>query len=242
MHLRKEIKVDMQYLKVKHVFLVGFLLVSFIYKPLNAQDWKVDLKPAISIAVGEFAASKLYTGSFAETGFVGSVLLSKNLYEKWSFSIEAGQALHAVNIAALGLVTVQSDPFMEDVYIRSEAINNMFLLAGPSYTFKLSNKFNAETALRAGIMRSKTPYQLYKPAYFLTGPEYFEITSAKDFVFAFAAEGALFYTLNNCYQAGINIQWLSANPAFDFQTFNGIRTDIRPVRLLNIGFVWRFHL
>ena len=242
MHLRSEIKPFMQHLKVKNVCF-GLLLLLFSFPFLvHAQKWNISLKPTLSIATGDFAAHKLHTGSFAETGFSGSLAIDYPIYKRWKIALEGGLALHAVDVAALGLATVQSDPFMEDVYIRSEAIRNTYLLAGANYTFDLPFKLRAEAGIKAGVMRSETPYQLYKPRYFLTGPEYYEITSAMDYSLALSAELAMLYPIQNCYEAGMSLQWLSASPAFGFNTSSGIRVDKRPVQMLNIAFMWRFHL
>ncbi|MBG0783044.1 MAG: hypothetical protein H0S84_12310 [Bacteroidales bacterium] len=232
----------MRHIKVKNVYCsMLFLLFSFHFTGY-AQEWSISLKPALSIATGEFAAHKLHTGSFAQPGFNGSLSIDYTLYKGWKLALESGLALHAVDVSGLGLITVQSDPFMEDVYIRSEAIRNIYLLAGANYTFNLPLMLHAEAGIKAGVMRSETPYQLYKPRYFLTGPEYYEITSAMDYSLVVSAEMALLYPIKNCYETGLGVQWLSASPAFEFNTSGGMRVDKRPVKMINIAFVWRFHL
>jgi len=232
----------MQHLKVRNVYSGMLILLFSFHFSAYAQKWNISLEPALSIATGDYAAHKLYTGSFAATGFNGSLELNYAIDQRLILALEGGTSLHAVDVAALGLATVQSDPFMEDVYIRSEANRNTYLLAGAKYTFNLPLKLHSEAGIKAGVMRSETPYQLYKPRYFLTGPEYYEITSAMDYSFALSSEMALLYPIENCYEVGLGLQWLSASPAFGFNTSSGIRVDKRPVQMLNIAFRWRFLL
>lgn len=240
MHLRKQIASGMQHVMVRLSVIITLIITTLCFNSIFARDWKVAIKPAVSIPLGDFAAHQLHTGSFAETGFSGILELKHPVYKNWSLAAESGIALHAVNVSALGLVTVQNDPFMEDVYIRSEAIRQVFLLAGTSYAFKLVGLFTAEAGIKAGFLHSQTPYQLYKPRYFMTGPAYYEITSAKDYSAVFSAEIAVYYPINDCYEAGLNFQWMNASPEFGFHTSGGVRVDKRPVQMLNLGLVWRF--
>ncbi|HOI32604.1 MAG: hypothetical protein PHG67_09060 [Bacteroidales bacterium] len=230
----------MQRFRIRLIFTIVFILTTLSFNSLFAGGWKLAIKPAFSIPISEFASHHLHSGSFAEPGFSGSVEIKHRVFKNWSLAADFGFALHAVDVSALGLETVQNDPFMEDVYIRSEAIRQVFFMAGTSYTLTLVGRFTAEAAIKAGFLHSQTPYQLYKPKYFMTGPAYYEITSAKDYSAVFLAEIAFYYPIKECYEAGVNFQWLNATPEFGFHTSGGIRVDKRTVQMLNLGLVWRF--
>ncbi|MBU2557408.1 MAG: hypothetical protein KJ578_06485 [Bacteroidetes bacterium] len=220
------------------------LVLGFLISPgiLTAQKLTLRLQPALSIPLGDFAAKNLDKGSFATAGFSGGGSLQWHLNTTWSINLQAAATWHAIDIGELGYKKVQQDPFLEDVYIRSEAFKNRMLLAGPVYTILLRDKISINNSVAAGLMQSATPYQLYKPQYFMTGPNYYEITSARDYNFVWGVSTALMYHFNTCYQLGFSAEWLHGNPVFTFTTANGLRFDERKISMLNLAMVFSVSL
>lgn len=221
------------------VLIFGFIIAS---ASLNAQHLRLDFRPAMSIPLGDFAAKDIDGGSFALTGFSGGIGLQLSIKSAFSIRIQAAAVRHAIDVSALGYEKVQQDAFLEDVYIRSEAFSNDMLLAGPVHALKFSEKLSLESSLLAGLTRSKTPYQLYKPKYFLTGPAFYEITSATDYNFIWGVSAVLMVDFGRCYQLGFSAEWLHANPVFWFDTASGFREDIRHISMLNLGLVFSVKL
>jgi len=221
------------------VLILGFIIVSI---SLNAQHLRLDFRQAVSIPLGNFAAKTLNGGSFALTGFSGGIGLQLSVKSAFSVRIQATALRHAIDVSALGYEKVKQDAFLEDVYIRSEAFSNNMLLTGPVYVLKLSEKLSLEGSLMAGLAQSKTPYQLYKPKYFLTGPAFYEITSATDYNFVWGASAVLMVNIGRCYQLGLSAEWVHANPVFKFETASGLREDRRHISVLNLGLVFSVDL
>jgi len=220
------------------------LILGFSINPakISAQHLRLDFRPALSIPLGDFGANTLNGGSFAMAGFSGSLALHMPIKSAWSVKLQAAFARHSIDVSALGYEKVKQDPFLEDLYIRSEAFSNNMLMAGPVFELKLTERFFLESNLLAGIAQSKTPYQLYKPSYFLTGPPFFEITSATAYSFAWGASAALLADFGSCYSLGLSAEWLHTNPVFGFSTKSGFREDKLGVSLLNIGLVFNVKL
>jgi len=221
------------------VLILGFIIAS---TSLNAQHLRLDFRPAVSIPLGDFTAKTLDGGSFALTGFSGGIGLQLSIKSAFSVRIQVAALRHTIDVSALGYEKVKQDAFLEDVYIRSEAFSNNMLLAGPVYALKFSEKLSLEGSLMAGLAQSKTPYQLYKPKYFLTGPVFYEITSATDYNFVWGASAVLMVNINRCYQLGLSTEWLHANPVFGFETASGFREELRRISMLNLGLIFSVNL
>lgn len=228
--------------KQRKSLLVLLLTLFLSTASLNAQHLRLDFKPALSIPLGEFASKSLDGGSFALAGFSGGIGLQLSVKSNFSVRIQAAASRHSIDVSALGYEKVQQDQFLEDVYIRSEAFSNNMLLVGPVYALKFSETLSLEGSLLAGLAQLKTPYQLYKPKYFLTGPAFYEITSATDYSFIWGASAALMVDFGRCYQLGFSAEWLQTNPVFDFNTASGFRQDKRRIGMLNLGLVFSVKL
>lgn len=220
------------------------LLLAFILAPvsLNAQHLRLDFRPTLSVPLGDFSSKYLDGGSFALTGFSGGIGLQMSIKSGFSVRIQAAAARHAIDVSALGYEKVQQDPFLEDVYIRSEAFSNNMLLTGPVYSLNLAEKISLETSLLAGLAQSQTPYQLYKPKYFLTGPAFYEITTATDYSFIWGVSTVFMIDFGRCYQLGFSAEWLRTKAVFRFDSASGFRNDERVISLLNLGLAFSVKL
>lgn len=222
--------------------LVLFLALFLVLPRLNGQDLRLDFQPAFSIPLSNFAAKSLDGGSFALAGFSGGMGLQWTIKSGFSVRIQAAAARHSIDVGSLGNEKVQQDPFLEDVYIRSEAFKNNTLLAGPAYRLKIRKRISLDGRLLAGLAQSQTPYQLYKPKYFLTGPSFYEITSATDYSFVWGASAVLMFDFSRCYQLGFSAEYLRTKAVFGFDSASGFREDIRKLGLLNLGLVFSVKL
>jgi hypothetical protein len=213
------------------LFLIQHLLL--LSQPLQVY---LGVQSGLSVPLADFAATNLEEGSFALPGFTGSVEAKVVLKDKWTGFVQGGIQLNPVDVGYLGYEKVQADPFLEDLYIRSDPFKVIHLLAGPGYQSRIGNSFLIEGALAAGVFFSSTPYQLYKPEYFLTGPDFFEITPSRDVSFAYGANLRVIYEVTPCYQIGISNQFMQSKASFDFISGQTLRTDVRNISLWNISF------
>lgn len=219
----------------RFLFLLLFLIHHLL---LHSQPLQVQLciQSGLSMPLSDFAATNLEKGSFALPGFTGSVEATMVLKDKWTGFVQGGLQLNPIDVGYLGYEKMQADPFIQELYIRSDPFKVIHLLAGPGYQTKIGKSFLVEGQLAGGVFFSATPYQLHKTKYFLAGPPYYEITTSKDISFAYGANLRFVYEVTPCYQIGINNQFLNSRAAFDFKTGTGIRTDHRNISLWNISF------
>ena len=147
----------------------------------------LELNTRLSLPVFTYSSNNLESGCFTQPGFTVSAETGIWLYKKWGFSILSGLQLHSVDVGLLGWEKIQADPFLKDLYIRSDPYRIIHIMAGPEYAFQIIDKLELDIQILAGVFFSRTPYQLYKPTYYMVGPEYYEITSSKDISFAYVA-------------------------------------------------------
>ena len=219
----------------RSLFILPFLLFSIqlCSQPLQVQ---LAIQSGLCLPVFDFAATNLETGSFALPGFTGSVEAKMVLNNKWTGFIQGGLELNPIDVGLLGYEKVQADPFLEDLYIRSDPFKVIHLMAGTGYQTGIGKNFSLEGQLSAGVFFSSTPYQLYKPTYQLLGDKFYEITPAKDISFAYGANLRLMYEVTPCYQLALTNQFMHSKASYDFMNGQTLRTDVRNISLWNISF------
>jgi len=82
-------------------------------------------------------------------------------------------------------------------------------------------------------MWAKTPYQLYKPEYFMVGPEYFEITSSKDRNFAGIIGAGLQVDVSSCIAFRAEGEFQYSTMVFGFNTASETRYEHRTISYIN---------
>lgn len=219
----------------RFLFILLFLIINIrLYsQPLQVQ---LAIQSGLSLPVFDFAETNLEDGSFALPGFTGSVGAQMVLKNKWVGFVHGGIQLNPVDVGLLGYEKVQADPFLEDLYIRSEPFKVIHLLAGPGYQTRIGRLFLLEGQIAAGLFFSSTPYQLYKPKYFLTGPDFFEIKPSRDISFAYGGNLRVIYEVTPCYQIAFTNQLIHSKASFDFISGQTLRMDVRNISLWNISF------
>jgi len=212
------------------LFVAGFLMVMYV----NAQNMQLQvlLKAGACLPVGNFHKANLETGSFTLTGLEGGVEL-RALSGRFIAGLESGISMNPVDVGMLGYEKVHADPFLKDLYIRSEAFRVIRLLAAPGYRYQVSKRITAEGQALAGLFMSATPYQLYKADYYMVAPAMYEITSARDNSFAYGAQCRLIWESNPYFQLGVSAQYLHSEAAFSFIRNGETRVDKRNISQIN---------
>ena len=195
----------------------------------------ISLQAGPSFPVGKFHAKELPDGSFAQPGF------SASLEGAWFFTswlgagASAGMHLHPVDVSTLGYEKVLENPFLNDLYIRSDPYRTYSLYGGLFFQFPIVKNLSFTAKALGGIIYSQTPYQLYKADYFVIGEDWYEITSAGDFEGSFLAGAGLRYDMNDCIGFSLNTSFTYNVMDFDFALSNGsVRTDKKVVAFVDV--------
>ncbi len=222
--------------------LIIVLLLSSSNMLAQQSKLSLSIRSGLSIPFGDYASRELENGCFTTTGIGFVAEADYQVYGSFYASFHGGAQFHPVDVASLGLAKVLEDPFMSDLYIRSESYRIIHLSAGISYTTALINKLQASGKVLAGMFISQTPYQIYRPQYYLMGPDYFVITSARDRSFAYGGGFDLIYPINDCISLQFGSEALLSEAAFGFISAGSVRTDWRKISFINInlGFHMRF--
>ncbi|MBN1340043.1 MAG: hypothetical protein JXA03_12010 [Bacteroidales bacterium] len=200
------------------------------------------IQGGFSIPFGKYREATLDQGSFALSGFSVSVEGAWFFHPNIGAGASAGLAMHPVDVSLLGWEKVKADPFLQDVVIRSDPYLIFSAMGGIYGRYKLFSKLNLTGKFLAGLLYGRTPYQLHKPEYFLTGPSYYEITPAKDRKYSWQAGLGLEYKITPCYDLFLSGEILYDELVFRFNTSTGIREDPRVIALVNIQLGFRFRV
>jgi len=218
---------------LQRLVLLLFLLVGF--KAAAQLPVHLHLHSGVSLPVFDYSAESLEKGSYTAAGFAAGITVDSRVYSNWFLMMQAGMQLHPVKVGILGYDKVQSDPFLLDVTIRSEPYRMLHALAGPAYNWQIEAKLRLQGGIMAGLMHAASPHQLYKPTYFMTGPDYYEITSSTDYSAAVAGSLRLMYAITPCYEIGFTADAFAARAGFRFFSATGLRTDWRNITFLNLN-------
>ncbi len=214
------------------LFLIFTKSISVSGQPTEG---RIHLRSGASIPLFEYASADLNKGCFTTTGLSTTLALSSNLYKRWGVTVQGGLQLHPVDVGWLGYEKVRTDPFLLDVTIRSEPYRILHFVGGPVYSFEPYPKLHLGASLLGGALYASTPYQLHKPKYFMTGPDFYEITTSSDYSFAYGAGLSLAYAITDCYHLAIESDLLRSKAGFQFVSGAGLRTDWRQITMLNIS-------
>jgi hypothetical protein len=221
-----------------------FVLLSFGIFSLAAQDKPsfIAIRSGVSIPYGKYHATTLDGGSFTTAGFNASAEGAWFFHPKFGIGASAGLNFHPVDVYRLGWEKVQQDPFLDDLYIRSDPYTIITAMAGFYSQLPIVKKFSFTGKLLGGLLWGKTPYQLYKPEYFLVGPPYYEITSSKDYKISWQAGIGFRYDISPCFGLVLDADIFYDKLIFGFNTALGTRYDEHIISFINTTLGVRFDL
>ncbi|GAB4325236.1 MAG: hypothetical protein Kow00127_17980 [Bacteroidales bacterium] len=199
--------------------------------------WSVTVGGGISFAAGEFRQAP----SFARSGMFFSLQGTKTFGKKFFAGIRPSFALHSVAASELATWKLQNDPFLTDLTVRSDPFLFISTEAVSGVNFFIAENQKAIIQISAGWAFARTPYQLYKTTYFMTGPPYYEITSAGAHSFTTGFKAGYQVQISSCFSAGINAGLQYAPFRFYFDTASGRREDKRTFLFVNTGISFIAH-
>lgn len=222
--------------------LLGWLLIISGINFAQDKPSFIAIRGGASIPFGQYTYKNLENGSFALTGFDISAEGAWFFKPKFGVGVSAGLNFHPVDVGPLGWEKVKNDPFLEDVYIRSDPYTIMTAMAGFYTQLPIKGKFFMTGKILGGVLWGKSPYQLYKPQYYLTGPSYFEITSATDWKISWQAGTGLRYNISPCFGLVFDVEIFYDELGFTFNSSTGTYTDKRIISFVNTTLGVRFNL
>ena len=234
------VKIFMNLMKppiARYLLCFMFFGIAFV---AHAQDKPsfIGMRSGVSIPFGKYAEKNLDDGCFAQAGF--NVTVEGAWFFKPKFGVGASVSLdlHPVDVASLAKARVDEDPFLNNVVVRSEPYLIITAMVGPYFQLPVSSRFSVSAKLLGGLLYGKTPYQLYKPDYYLLPNNWAEITSAKDWKFSWQTGVGMRYNLSSCIDLIIDTDLYYDQFLFSFSTNQGVRTDKKTISFINatVGF------
>ncbi len=195
----------------------------------------VTLKSSVSQPLGDYSKKDLSVGCFTTTGVTFAAEGAWFFSKSFGVGLDVSYSLHPVDAVAVATATVRNNPVLQYAFVRSEPYTMLNLMGGFYYSYNITKKISVMPKLLAGIMFGKTPFQLFETTYFMLGPDYFKITSARDESFALKPGLSINYDLSSCIAIGLNIDYTMSNLSFGFYTGNGFEKRNRKIRYLDVG-------
>lgn len=193
------------------------------------------LRTGLSIPFGKFSNYNLQESSFTTTG------ISISGDGAWFFLPYLGVGgefdynLQPIDVGVLGYEKVLADPALEDVTIRSEGFQTLTTGVGLYSEWNFWKSFSLSGKLLGGWIWAKTPYQLYKPVYFMIGAaDWYEITSAKDNGFIIIPGIGLQHKFSHCIALKAEGELYYRNMQFGYSRFGEVYYIDRRVSFINV--------
>jgi len=218
------------------------LLMVFLNLQSFAQHTNsfISLRSGISIPLKPYNSHDLGKGSFTTLGINVSTDGAWFFTAHFGVGGQVGLTLHPIDVSALARAKVDADPFLSNLIIRSDPFRIINAAVGIYTRLNIGKNFSANAKLLGGILWANTAYQLYKPTYFITGPDYYEITTATDHKFIVEPGIGMEYKISSCMSLKADVELLSRTMQFGFKTWEGVRYDRKRISFINavIGFAF----
>ena len=230
---------------MKKTLILFSLLLSFsLYSQNVEKNSKVyfNLKAGVSIPLGDFSKGILDTGGFADPGFYAGFDAVWMVYDRIGITVSSDLAMNPIRVSELGYERMQVDPFLIDLWVRSDPFKLISSYGGLTYRSELFDRININTGISLGMMYGETPYQILYSEYFMVGTNYYIITSAGSYGFAYKLDANIEYELRKQWSVFANFGYQHSKLRFKFYSGSGDRFENKKIDLLNIAFGIRLKL
>lgn len=184
------------------------------------------LSTGVSIPLGRFHEKSLDGGSFAQTGWKSQAEGAWYSRIGLGAGLQAGYGAYSVDVEALAEEKMKGNAFIDSMSVRSDPVRVITLAGLAEYSFSLSPGLSLRAKAGGGIVYSWSPYQLYKPHYYMIGPEWYEITSDYDLGPWITAGADLRFSVCECLELRAGISYNHGFLTYQFLTGTGdIRTE-----------------
>lgn len=200
-----------------------FIAITLFFTNVKAQGadkFNIRLNAGPALAFGQLGSQHYNSGGYALSG------ISTAAEGIWYFRPQYGVGI-AVSATSFPFASgsyahdkVNSDPFMQTLYLKSDPYKVRTLTAGFYYRRHISGRFTATGKLAGGVFWAQTPDQLYAASYF-TIPSYaYKVTSARSTKATFQPGLGCNFRLYEQVDISFNADYAIAVPAFGFRTAN----------------------
>ncbi len=224
--------------------LIIILILSGIDLLSVAQENKsfIGLQSGISIPIGGYREQNLGDGSFALSGFTVAIEGAWFFSNNFGAGMSASLNMHPVEVSSLGRARMNADPFLSNIIIRSEPYRIITIMPGIFAQKDIGVNWAVSAKFLAGLLYGRTPYQLYKPDYYLLPNTWQEITAAHNMKFSWQAGLGIIYHISPCIGLTLNGDVLYDKLKFTFQTSTGTRVDEKTIAMINLALGFRIRL
>lgn len=193
------------------------------------------VRSGVSFPVGDYGTKNLDGGSFTQPGFNVTAEGAWYFSKYFGAGLSIGLNLHPVDVASLGRAQVNREPFLTDVVIRSEPYRVLTVMPTIYGGYRIAQNITLNGKIGAGLLYAQTPYQLYKPDYYLLPDEWEEITSASDQKLSWQAGLGVTWEVSPCMALTLQSDVMYDKLEFTFNTTSGTRTDKRQISIINLS-------
>lgn len=213
---------------------VCILFFALLSTTIFAQSF-IAIGGSASIPVGSYASSDLNNGCFTSPGVSFGVDGAWVFYKNFGIGADVGYSAHPVKASELATALVNNDPFLSDMYVRSDPYTSITAVAGPYYVWQLSRRMVLDFKALGGIMYSKTPFQLFEPEYFMVGPNYYKTTSSTDKSFAMKGGARFQYQITPTIVLGLSANYVFSKMSYGFYNSQGLYYKNRNISFIDCG-------
>jgi hypothetical protein len=207
-----------RYITVLFASLCAIAITGHNLMAQNTNKFSVRINAGPALALGQLASQHYNTGGYALSG------ISAVMEGIWYFRPELGVGI-AVSTTSFPFADgayahdmVNSDPFMETLYLKSDAYKVRALTAGLYYCKQIAGKFSATGKLAGGLLWAQTPDHLFSASYFTVPNFAFKITPSHSTTSTFQSGLALQYKLFDHVELSLIADYTLAVPAFGFHS------------------------
>ncbi len=216
--------------------IITIIMLFYCLVKAQSNNSYVSLRGGISIPVGDYGSTNLRDGCFTLPGFTTGIEGAWYLKQHFGIGAQFGFTLNPVNVSSLGYEKVKNDEFLLDLTIRSDPYQIITAAVGGLLRWDFGKRISLHGKLLGGIMWTRTPYQLYKPKYYLVEPKYFEITSARDKNLMGVTGVGIQFSISPCISFSIDEEYQFSTMVFGYNSATGIRYDHRNIATVSTLF------
>jgi len=228
--------------EINYFVLIIILLLPTTLATAQEKPSFIGFRSGISIPFGNYAATTLDGGSFAQLGYNITADGAWFFRPKLGVGASVGMNWNPIDVNSLSQARVNADWFLTSVVIRSEPFTVLTAMGGIFVQLPFGTKFAFSGKLLGGLLYGQTPYQLYKPDYYLLPDDWAEITSAQDSKFSWQTGFGLRYMLSPCIDLILDTDFFYDKLQFNFITSSGTRTDTHTIAIINTTLGFRINL
>jgi opacity protein-like surface antigen len=222
---------------MKHFLLVGIIGLGLLAQAMAQNKFDFSFKAGLSLPTGEYSSQDIEKGAFTTIGMSLGADAVWYFYKNLGVVADFNYSLHSVDAVAIATETLYAseDPFLNDLFVRSDPYKVFTFNAGLVYNYQLLARLSLEPGFMAGLMMAYTPFQLYEAEYFLLPNNYFKKTTSRDENFAFKTGLAVKYDISSCLKLKLSGEYTYGKMNFGFTNSNGPYIQELKISYLDIG-------